>query len=492
MRILGIETSCDETAAAVVENGTVVLSSVIASQIALHQITGGVVPEVAAREHVLKIIPVIKAALSPSDGGAKALLSNILNMAGKSAKAGASARAQIASARPAAPGAPAASLMQSIDAIAVTRGPGLLSSLVIGTTAASTLATYFNKPLIPVNHIAGHIYANWLDEKPADPIQFPIIILTVSGGHNELVLMRSHAQFQLLGETLDDAAGEAFDKVARLLNLGYPGGPAIAKAAEGILPAADLSPRAPRGFGTTAPASGTYAAAVPVRTVDANRIVFPRAYLSADSFDFSFSGLKTAVLNLVQQEYKKQLAPAVASSAPPAPPSLSPQFIADCAASFQDSVCQILSDKLLRAAEKYKVKEVHLAGGVSANKHLRAVVAKKIEEKYYLDQNNRRIKISVSPRLRYPQKIAYCTDNAAMIAAAAFFLRSKTPHSAPAPRAVSSGRASPRASGKSAARSNTSVTPAGLLEQSGAVIFPPPNTPFLADPGLNLYDTHES
>jgi N6-L-threonylcarbamoyladenine synthase len=378
MRILGIETSCDETAAAVVENGTVVLSNVIASQIALHQKTGGVVPEVAAREHVLKIIPVIEAALA----------------------AAARARGEITS------------LMSGIDAIAVTQGPGLLSSLVIGTTAASTLATYFNKPLIPVNHIAGHIYANWLDENPADPIQFPLIILTVSGGHNELVLMRSHAQFQLLGETLDDAAGEAFDKVARLLNLGYPGGPAISKVAE---------------------------------EGDPHAISFPRAYLSPNSYDFSFSGLKTAVLNKVMSERKQHQ-------------ELSPQFINNCAASFQDSVCQILSDKLLRAAEQYQVKEVHLAGGVSANKHLRAVVTQKINQQYYLDHHNRRVKIAVSPRLRWPQKISYCTDNAAMIAAAAYFHYQKSP--------------------------NYRLTPAGIVEQS--------NAPMLADPGLNLYHAHRA
>ena len=481
MRILGIETSCDETAAAVVENGTVVHSNVIASQIALHQLTGGVVPEVAAREHVLKIIPVIAAAITTSDVEKCALLSNMQKTAGKSTKAGTPTHAQIASARPPATSTATrevASLMASIDAIAVTQGPGLLSSLVIGTTAASTLATYFNKPLIPVNHIAGHIYANWLDENPDDPILFPILILTVSGGHNELVLMRSHAQFQLLGETLDDAAGEAFDKVARLLNLGYPGGPAISKAAE----------------------SG-----------DPSKYPFTKAQIHKDSFDFSFSGLKTAVLNLVQQEYKKQLAatvpiwtatapravassgrtavgPTTAPAPPPAvpvrpgaavragmPPSsseptvitaptLSPQFIADCAASFQDSVCQILTDKLLRAAEKYKVKEVHLAGGVSANKHLRAVAKQKIEEKFHFDHNNHRVKILVSPRLRYPQNISYCTDNAAMIAAAAYFLH--------------------RTRVKNSGHTNSFVSPAGLLEQS--------NAPMLADPGLNLYDTHEA
>ena len=209
--------------------------------------------------------------------------------------------------------------MSSIDAVAVTQGPGLLSSLVIGTTAASTLATYFQKPLIPVNHIAGHIYANWLDENPAEPVQFPVLVLTVSGGHNELVLMKSHADFKLLGETLDDAAGEAFDKVARLLNLGYPGGPAITRAA--------------------APVQVT-----PIKSRPANRprrpcrFSFPKAQLGSESLDFSFSGLKTAVLNEVTKEHKAR-------------GKLSPDFIKDCAASFQEAVCQVLTDKLLRAAQ---------------------------------------------------------------------------------------------------------------------------------------------
>ena len=193
MIILGIESSCDETAAAVVEDGRIVHSNVIASQVALHH-----VPEVAAREHVVKIVPVVEQALKE---------------AGESLS-----RPDFG--------------WDDIDAIAVTQGPGLLSSLLIGVTAASTMAIALNKTLIPVNHISGHIYANWLDRDPADPIEFPAMVLTVSGGHNELVLMRSHAEFELLGETLDDVAGEAFDKVARLLGLGYPGGPHVSRVAE--------------------------------------------------------------------------------------------------------------------------------------------------------------------------------------------------------------------------------------------------------------------
>ena len=362
MKILGIETSCDETAAAVVENGTRVLSNVIFSQIPLHRKTGGVVPEVAAREHVVKIIPVLEEALK---------------------QAGATP--------------------DEIDAIAVTQGPGLLSSLVIGVTAASTLATVLKKPLIPVNHIAGHIYANWLDEKAEDPVRFPLVVLTVSGGHNELVLMKSHANYKLLGETLDDAAGEAFDKVARLLGLGYPGGPQVARAAEAGNP---------------------------------RRFKFPQAQIGKDSFDFSFSGLKTAVLTLAEREHKRE-------------GLLSEEFINDCSASFQEAVCGVLTDKLLRAAAKNKVREVHLAGGVSANKRLREMAAEKIAARRYYDHKGKPVKLSLQPRLRHAANFSYCTDNAAMIAAAAYF------HF--------------RASRKK---------PVRLM-------------PVLADPGLRMYDTHE-
>jgi N6-L-threonylcarbamoyladenine synthase len=346
MKILGIETSCDETAAAVVENGTVVHSNIIFSQIPLHRKTGGVVPEVAAREHVIKIVPVVDEALH----AAKITL-------------------------------------KDIDAIAVTQGPGLLSSLVIGVTAASVLAAAESKKLIPVNHIAGHIYANWLDEHPDDRIQFPLVVLTVSGGHNELVYMKSHGNFDLLGETLDDAAGEAFDKVSRILGLGYPGGPQVARAAE---------------------------------AGNSNRFMLTRAHINKDSFDFSFSGLKTAVLNLVKNEHGREGV-------------LSPEFIADCAASFQESVCDVLTDKLLRAAQKYGVKEVHLAGGVSANIRLREMAGQKISEGFFHDYLGKKVKIIKRPKLRFAKKISYCTDNAAMIAAAAYFISGKNPKKAHTP-----------------------------------------------------------
>lgn len=335
MLILGLETSCDETSAAVVEveRGTstkscrlTVLSNVIASQIELHRKTGGVVPEVAAREHVVKILPVIEEALG-------------------------------------------ALPFEEIDAIAVTERPGLISSLLIGTSAANVLALLGKKILIPVNHIEGHIAANWLDRDLAqDPVVFPVVVLTVSGGHNELVLMRDTATFEALGSTRDDAAGEAFDKVARLIGLPYPGGPEISRlAAKGE----NGTPGNPRGYD------------------------LPRA-LWNEGCDFSFSGLKSAVARLVEKEGLNLRR-------------------ADLAASFQEAVCDVLSEKLVRAAVQYGAKEVHLAGGVSANKRLREMVEERVNDRLPATQEGR------GARVRFPSKIEYCTDNAAMIAAAGYF-----------------------------------------------------------------------
>lgn len=328
-RVLAIESSCDETACAIVESGRRVLSSVIASQIDIHKLTGGVVPEVAAREHVLKVRGVVEQTL------AEAKLT-----------------------------------LDDIDAIAATRGPGLLSSLIIGYSSAVTMARVLRKPFIPVHHVAGHIYANWLDLATEDEVSFPVVALTVSGGHNELVLMERDMDFQLLGETMDDAAGEAFDKVARLLGLGYPGGPAIGKAAlEG-------DPRA---------------------------INFPRAMLKSHNLDFSFSGLKTAVLREVENYHQKHL-------------RLDRKFIVDCAASFQECVVDILSEKLIRAAKTYQAKEIHLAGGVSANQRLREIVTEKMAT------------LPVGTRLRYNKNLHFCTDNAAMMAGAAYYMYETTPN----------------------------------------------------------------
>lgn len=319
MLTLGIETSCDETSAAVVEDGRRVLSNVVASQIELHRKTGGVVPEVAAREHVVKMIPVLDQALNEARCG-----------------------------------------LDVIDGIAVAHRPGLIASLLVGTNTANVLAAVSGKPLIPVNHIEGHIYSNWLDR--AEVFEFPIVVLTVSGGHSELVLMRDHGDFVALGSTRDDAAGEAFDKVARLLDLSYPGGPEISKLA---------------------------------KEGDASRYVLPRAWLEG-SYDFSFSGLKSAVARLVEAEG----------------PHLQKAHLA---AAFQDAVIDVLSRKLVDAAMEYGAREVHLAGGVSANHSLRETVEQRLKAA-----------LPGTP-LRFPQKLSYCTDNAAMIASAGTFRFQKNP-----------------------------------------------------------------
>jgi len=327
MKILGIETSCDETSVAIVEDGRKVLANVIYSQIPLHALTGGVVPEVAAREHVVKMVPVLDEAL-------------------KKAKCD----------------------WDDISAIAITQGPGLISSLIIGTQAANTISFVKNKPLIPVQHIVGHIYSNWLygpdvSENEIDEISFPALVLTVSGGHNDIILMRGHHKFKVLGETLDDAAGEAFDKVARILGLGYPGGPAISKIA----------------------ANG-----------NASRFKLPRSFLEKGSLNFSFSGIKTAVLREVQKHSK-----------------IDEQFKADMSASFQEAVTDVFVQKTLSALEQNpKVKEFMLAGGVSANTRIRSALA---------------AALPLDVKFRFPKAISYCTDNAAMIAAAGYFLHKLHP-----------------------------------------------------------------
>ncbi len=279
MKILGIETSCDETAAAVVEDGTVILSNVISSQVELHSRYGGIVPEVASRQHLLSIMPIVQKAL-------------------------ADAKVQ--------PG--------DLSAIAVTNGPGLAGSLLVGVNFAKALALAWELPLIGVNHLEAHIYANWLGQ---DEPQFPAISLIVSGGHTELVLLQGHGIISRLGRTRDDAAGEAFDKVARALGLGYPGGPIIEKATQGITPTQRL----------------------------------PRAWIKG-SDDFSFSGIKTAAVRLAE-ELK------ISSSTKPSPAVL------DLAASFQQAVVDVLVTKTVAAANKHEVEQILLAGGVAANKLLR-------------------------------------------------------------------------------------------------------------------------
>jgi N6-L-threonylcarbamoyladenine synthase len=304
MKILGIETSCDETAAAVVEDGTRILSNQIASQVEIHARYGGVVPEVASRQHLLSVIPVTRRAM---------------------AEAGAT--------------------WEDLSGIAVTIGPGLAGSLLVGVNVAKAIALAHNLPLTGVNHLEGHIYANWLENSRID---FPVVCLIVSGGHSDLVLMKGHGDYLVLGRTRDDAAGEAFDKAARILGLGYPGGPAIEQAARG---------------GTAS-------------------IQLPRAWLKG-SCDFSFSGIKTALLRLVE-------AGKVSSAA-------------DAAASFQAAVIDVLVAKTVAVARERRLKQILLAGGVASNELLRHQLAE-----------HSPLPVAVPPPI-------LCTDNAAMIAACGYY-----------------------------------------------------------------------
>jgi N6-L-threonylcarbamoyladenine synthase len=326
-RILAIETSCDETAAAVVEDGRRILSNVVATQIELHSRFGGVFPEVASRQHVLAIQTVIRRALE---------------------------QANVAHVR-------------ELDAIAVTHGPGLAGSLLVGVNAAKGLVFASGLPLLPINHLEGHIYSNWIEAADSDDAlpddRFPVLVLIVSGGHTELVLMTGHCRYRWLGGALDDAAGEAFDKAARLLGLGFPGGPAIQRAAT---------------------------------AGDATRFSLPRPLLQDGEhrFNFSFSGLKTAVLNLVRQLEREEGQP------------LQPSLAADIAASFQSAVADVLVAKMAHAASLFSVQQVCICGGVSANVHLRRVAQER-----FAAMN---LPLYVPP-------LVLCTDNAAMIAAAAFY-----------------------------------------------------------------------
>jgi len=340
MKILAIETSCDETAAAVIEqtdNSVSILSNIVSSQIDLHKAYGGVFPEIASRAHTENIIPVISEAL--------------LKGAGLSSSEAAASRTASETGLEWAPENERISRdrLNDINIIAVTSGPGLIGSLLVGVNSARTLALATNKPIIPINHWLGHIYSCFagkisndkflisnqfqnsnLKIKNSDNIpKFPLLALIVSGGHTGLVLMKSHTKIETLGQTLDDAAGEAFDKVAKLLDLGYPGGPAISKLAV---------------------------------TGNSDRFTFPRSMLDRKDFNFSFSGLKTAVL----YESKKH--------------ELDDKNKADFAASFQQCVIDILIGKTLKAAEEFKPQSILLCGGVSANKALREQMANKIQE----------------------------------------------------------------------------------------------------------------
>ncbi len=308
MKILGIETSCDETAAAVIDDGKEILSNVVASQIDIHARYGGIVPEVASRQHLLTIVPVVQQAL----GEARVSFTDL-------------------------------------GGVAVTFGPGLAGSLIVGVNMAKAIALSYSLPLIGVNHLEGHIYASWLGQLVL-PV-FPCLCLIVSGGHSDVVLMSGHGQLQKLGRTRDDAAGEAFDKGARILGLGYPGGPAMEKAAE------------------------TGSPSVP----------FTRAWLKGND-DFSFSGLKTALLHWARKNEGK-----------------GDFSVSNAAASFQQAVVDILVTKTVAAARRVGVRQILLCGGVAANKALR----------------ERFLKLSPVPVLMPPPNL--CTDNAAMVAACGYY-----------------------------------------------------------------------
>ena len=352
MRILAIESSCDETGAAVIEHGRIIRSNVVASQASIHERYGGVVPEVASRHQLSALIPVVEAALREASLG-----------------------------------------WDAIDAIAATYGPGLAGSLLVGLTGGKALALARGLPFIGVNHLEAHIYANWLrplgDDTvedmgaiPADPESvtwpgdpsFPLLALVISGAHTELVSIPRHGRYELLGQTRDDAAGEAFDKVARVMGLGYPGGPAIQRTAASHDPSRK------------------------------NPFRLPRAWLK-DTWDFSFSGLKTAVLQVV--EGAEQGAQAGASRYAREGAAQSDELsIPDLAAAFQDAVVDVLATKTTRAAESLGVRQVLLAGGVAANVALRERLSRDLAP--------------LGIALRFPP-VALCTDNAAMIGAAAWF-----------------------------------------------------------------------
>lgn len=312
MKILSIETSCDETSAAVIENGDTILSNIVASQINSHKRFGGVVPEIASRHHVEYITLIIEEAMTEANVE-----------------------------------------FEDLDAVAVTEGPGLVGALLIGVNAAKAIAYAHNLPLIPVNHMAGHIYANQL----LQPLEFPLLALVVSGGHTELVYMKEHGDFEIIGETRDDAAGEAYDKIGRIIDVPYPGGKHIDEMAQ----------------------------------LGKDTFNFPRAMMNEDNYDFSFSGLKSAFINTVHNAKQKD-------------ETLDHN---DLATSFQQAVVDVLISKTIRAAKEYEIKQIILAGGVAANSGLREGLSKAVKEE--LEE----VKLVIPP-------LSLCGDNAAMIGAAAF------------------------------------------------------------------------
>ena len=341
--LLAIETSCDETAAAIVEDGRYVHSNIVASQVEIHQKYGGIVPELASREHLRAIMPVVTEALIAADVA-----------------------------------------WEELDGIAVTYGPGLAGALLVGVNFAKALAFSLGIPLIGVNHLEGHVYAAWLSRSrrarrsvDEDELQFPLLALVVSGGHTELVLMRGHGDYGLIGATRDDAAGEAFDKVGRILGLPYPGGPSVQLAAD------QLSRYGLRGR--------------------RNMVDLPRAWMQG-TYEFSFSGLKTAVLRYMQSRMKDQDLSEPLVTAPGGIVNAEvPLYVAQVAASFQQSVADVLVAKTVEAAREFKVQMILVVGGVAANSLLR-------EE----------ITAHAPVPVRIPD-LSYCTDNAAMIGACGYY-----------------------------------------------------------------------
>jgi len=321
--MLGIETSCDETAAAIVKDGKILLSNIVASQVDWHKKYGGVVPEIASRKHLEFINPVIEQALS--EAGVE---------------------------------------FEDLAGVAVTYGPGLVGGLLVGIAAAKSIAYAHSLPLVGVNHIEGHIYANLISHPKIKP---PVICLTVSGGHTDLLYFSEFGDYEILGRSRDDAAGEAFDKIAKVLEIGYPGGPAVEKLA---------------------------------RQGDENAIDFPRPMIHANNYDFSFSGLKTAVLNYINQQRQKN----------------NKLNKADIAASFQKAAIDVLVKKIIKAVKEKKVSNVLLAGGVSANQRFRELLTAKLDD--------------LGVDTYYPD-LKLCTDNAAMIASAGYFKWKKTKEQAP-------------------------------------------------------------
>jgi N6-L-threonylcarbamoyladenine synthase len=335
MNILGIETSCDETAAAVIQDGTTVLTNVILSQIDIHRAYGGVVPEIAARSHIEAILPAVHQAVDPIG-------------------------------------------WDHIDAIAVTHTPGLVGSLLIGTLAARTLALVHYKPLYGVHHIKSHIYANWLDGQTPE---FPAIALVVSGGHTQLIYLRNHTDFEIIGTTRDDAVGEAFDKVAKILGLPYPGGPSISRTA-----------------------------------LDGDPTAYKLPHPQVPGYDFSFSGLKTATLRAIQTAVDRPISfPSHELAA-----LLTSQQQRDFAATFEQTAVEILVEKLAKSVENYHPKSILIAGGVSANTALRAKILAKFGEKPSPTPSSSQPNSGKSPQIFLPKPI-FSTDNAAMVASAAFF-----------------------------------------------------------------------